>query len=248
VTKAVLYARVSTEDQAGDDKTSLSEQLLALRRYAKSNGYEVVDEIPEDISGRKRNTPGLDQIRDMAEAGEIGAVLVHKWNRLARTVTRFEAFMAEMKMYRVDVVALDGQSNRTSQGRAMNRMMAVFSELQREDLIATMQQGKLGRARAGKVVPGRYAPYGFIYDPGIGNYRIDDGRMNTVRDIFRMVGAEGMTLYTVKKTLERKRIKPPEAVVFGTLTGYAASSRTTFTGPTATTNLSRSCRRKSPRP
>ncbi len=33
--------------------------------------------------------------------------------------------------------------------------------------------------------------------------------MNTVRDIFRMIGAEGMTLYTVKKTLERKRIKPP---------------------------------------
>ncbi len=169
MTKAVLYARVSTEDQAGDDKTSLSEQLLALRKYADANGYQIVDEIPEDISGRKRNTPGLDQIRDMAEAGEIGAVLVHKWNRLARTVTRFEAFMAEMKMYRVDVVALDGQSNRASQGRAMNRMMAVFSELQREDLIATMQQGKLGRARAGKVVPGRYAPYGFIYDPGIGN-------------------------------------------------------------------------------
>ncbi len=101
----------STEDQAGDDKISLSEQLLALRKYAYANGYQIADEIPEDISGRKRNTPGLDQIRDMAEAGEIGAVLVLKWNRLARTVARFEAFMAEMKMYRVDVVALDGQSN-----------------------------------------------------------------------------------------------------------------------------------------
>lgn len=40
--------------------------------------------------------------------------LVHKWNRLARTVARFESFMLEMKLAGVDVVSLDGQSNATA--------------------------------------------------------------------------------------------------------------------------------------
>jgi site-specific DNA recombinase len=163
--KAILYARVSTEAQAADDKTSLDEQLLALRQYADTNGYEIVDEIPEEITGRKQNTEGLERIRDSAETGKIDAVLVYKWNRLARTVACFERFMLEMKLSGVDVVSLDGQSNKTAAGRMFNRMMAVFSEYQRDDLVATMQQGKVGRARKrGKIVPGRFASYGFAYD------------------------------------------------------------------------------------
>jgi DNA invertase Pin-like site-specific DNA recombinase len=111
------------------------------------SGYDVVDEIAEEMSGRKQDTEGLERIRDLADSGKVEAVLVHKWNRLARTVARFESFMLEMKLAGVDVVSLDGQSNATATGRMFNRMMAVFSEYQRDDLVATMRQGKIGRAR-----------------------------------------------------------------------------------------------------
>jgi DNA invertase Pin-like site-specific DNA recombinase len=208
--KAILYARVSTEAQATDDKTSLSEQLLALQKYAGVNGYEIADEISEEISGRKQNTEGLERIRDLAETGVIDAILVHKWSRLARTVARFESFMLEMKLAGVDVVSLDGQSNKTAAGRMFNRMMAVFSEFQRDDLVATLQQGKVGRARKkGKIVPGRYAPYGFAYDKGIGNYRVDEGRARHVRSAFRMVGNEGTTLRAVKMAFQKDGVPTP---------------------------------------
>ena len=110
--KAILYARVSTEAQATDDKTSLSEQLLALRKYADANGYEVADEIPEEMSGRKQDTEGLEKIRDLADSGKIDAVLVYKWNRLARTVARFESFMLEMKLAGVDACPWTGNQTR----------------------------------------------------------------------------------------------------------------------------------------
>jgi site-specific DNA recombinase len=206
--KAILYARVSTE--AADDKTSLSEQLLALQKYAGVHGYEIADEIPEEISGRKQNTEGLERIRDLAETGAIDAVLVHKWNRLACTVARFESFMLEMKLAGVEVVSLDGQSNKTPAGRMFNRMMAVFSEYQRDDLVATMQQGKVGRARnRGKIVPGRYAPYGFAYDRETGSYRVDESRARHVRRAFRMVGNDGTTLRAVKIAFQRDGVPTP---------------------------------------
>ncbi|MDP8899702.1 MAG: recombinase family protein, partial [Actinomycetota bacterium] len=168
------------------------------------------DEIAEEISGRKQDTEGLERIRDLADSGKVEAVLVHKWNRLARTVARFESFILEMKLAGVDVVSLDGQSNATATGRMFNRMMAVFSEYQRDDLVATMRQGKIGRARIrGKVVPGRYAPYGFVYDKGTGNYRVDEGRMVHVRRAFRMVGNEGTTLRAVKTPFQKQDVPTP---------------------------------------
>ncbi len=100
----------------------------------------------------------------MSESGKIKAVLVYKWNRMARTVARFVSLMLEMKLAGVDIVGLDGQSNVTATGRVFNRMMAVFSEYQRDDLIQTMAQGRRGLARAGKIMLSRYPPYGYGYD------------------------------------------------------------------------------------
>src|SRR5215216_6623685 len=195
--RAVLYARVSTDAQATGDKTSLSEQLLALRKYADTHGYKTVEEIPEEISGRKPDTEGLERIRDLAESGEIDTVLVYKWNRLARTVARFETFMLEMKLAGVSVISLDGQSNETASGRMFNRLMAVFSEYQRDDLVETMQQGKRGTARSGRIVPTSNIPYGYEYDRKTGTYRVDEARMAHVRRIFHMVGKEGRSLWAV---------------------------------------------------
>src|SRR5215216_4364361 len=204
--RAVLYARVSTDAQATGDKTSLSEQLLALRKYADTHGYKTVEEIPEEISGRKPDTEGLERIRDLAESGEIDTVLVYKWNRLARTVARFETFMLEMKLAGVSVISLDGQSNETASGRMFNRLMAVFSEYQRDDLVETMQQGKRGAARSGKVVPGRFAPYGFTYNENTRNYDVDETRMDHVRRIFQMIGVEGHGTWAVKRTFDAEGV------------------------------------------
>ena len=199
---AASFARVSTEGQSGDDKTSIPEQLLAIRKYADRHGYEIIEEISESISGRKQDTEGLERLRDLAESGKIGAVLVYKWNRMARTVARFESLMLEMKLAGVDIVSLDGQSNATATGRMFNRMMAVFSEYQRDDLIETMAQGRRGLARAGKIMPSRFAPYGYEYDRIQRTYVVDESRMETARALFRMVGEEGRALWAVKRAFD----------------------------------------------
>jgi len=44
--RAVLYARVSTDEQARSGY-SLTQQLEALRVYAEAEGYEIVEEISD---------------------------------------------------------------------------------------------------------------------------------------------------------------------------------------------------------
>lgn len=91
-------------------------------------------------------------------------------------------------------------------GRMFNRLMAVFSEYQRDDLVETMQQGKRGTACAGKVVPGRFAPYGFEYNRVSRSYLVDESRMRHVRRLFRMVGVEGAALWAVKRTFDAEGV------------------------------------------
>jgi site-specific DNA recombinase len=212
--RAVLYARVSTEAQATDDKTSLSEQILAMRKHAEAQGWRVVKEITESVSGRKQATDGLERIRDLAESGAIDILAVHKWNRLARTVRRFETLMLEMKLEGVEVVSLDGQSNETATGRLFNRMVAAFSEYSRDEIVQTMQQGKRGAARSGKIVPGRYPPFGFEYDQKARAYTVDEDRMAHVRRMFNTVGVDGGTLWGAKRELEQAGIRTTTGKVF----------------------------------
>jgi site-specific DNA recombinase len=44
--KAILYARVSTDEQARSGY-SLAQQLEALREYAAREGYEVIEEVSD---------------------------------------------------------------------------------------------------------------------------------------------------------------------------------------------------------
>jgi site-specific DNA recombinase len=117
--------------------------------------------------------------------------------------------MLEMKLSGVEVISLDGQSNETPGGRMFNRLMAVFSEYQRDDLVETMQQGKRGRARSGRIVPTSNIPYGYTYDREAGTYHVDESRMAHVRRIFRMVGEEGRSLHAVKTTFDSEGVPTP---------------------------------------
>ena len=81
--RAILYARVSTDEQANKGY-SLAQQKQALRDYAHSNGYEILDEIEDQISGAYLERPGLDRVRDLVRDGGVSLVLAQERHRISR--------------------------------------------------------------------------------------------------------------------------------------------------------------------
>src|SRR5688572_26942398 len=82
----VLYARVSTEEQA---ELSIPAQLQAMRDYAHRRAWDVVDEFVEPgVSGRSVEQRQALQamLARCREEPKINVVLVHKIDRLARNV------------------------------------------------------------------------------------------------------------------------------------------------------------------
>ncbi len=82
--RAVLYARVSSQEQANRGY-SLQDQLRTLRAYADKHGHEVVEEVVDPgYSGASLERPGLNRVRDLVAAGGIGVVLAQDRDRIAR--------------------------------------------------------------------------------------------------------------------------------------------------------------------
>ena len=81
--RVAIYARVSTEAQ--EARGTIGSQVAALRERVAAEGHEVVSEFLDDgHSGGRLDRPGLDSLRDAAEAGLLDAVWCLSPDRLAR--------------------------------------------------------------------------------------------------------------------------------------------------------------------
>jgi len=79
------YARVSTERQA--ESQSIEQQLTALRAYAATQGWTLVDDQiyrDEGWSGTRLDRPALDRLRDAAGRALVDVVLIASPDRLGR--------------------------------------------------------------------------------------------------------------------------------------------------------------------
>jgi site-specific DNA recombinase len=86
--RAAIYIRVSTEEQA-EEGYSLAAQDRACRAYAESQGWSVVDVFADEgISGTKDagKRPQLARLLTGVRNGTVEAIIVHKLDRLARSV------------------------------------------------------------------------------------------------------------------------------------------------------------------
>src|SRR5215210_4148626 len=82
--RAVLYARVSTDEQARSGY-SLAQQLEALRAHVVREGFEVLEEVRDPgQSGASLERPGMDRVRDLVAAGGVSVVLAQDRDRIAR--------------------------------------------------------------------------------------------------------------------------------------------------------------------
>ncbi|MCJ7434853.1 MAG: recombinase family protein [Anaerolineales bacterium] len=85
--RAVLYARVSTEEQAGKDHYSIEAQLHEMRDYASEKGWSIVGEfVDEGESGTKRDRPQLNAALSVTQKKGCDIFLAHELSRLSRSV------------------------------------------------------------------------------------------------------------------------------------------------------------------
>ena len=114
---AILYARVSTEEQARVGY-SLAQQIEALREHALREGYEILEEVTDPgQSGASLERPGIDRVRDLVAAGGVSVVLAQDRDRFAREPAYLFYLREEFGGYGCKLRALTDRGDDSPEGQ-----------------------------------------------------------------------------------------------------------------------------------
>lgn len=163
-----LYTRVSTKEQA-ENGYSIGEQESKLRQYAEiMNLHPVRLYADPGYSGSNIERPALQSLISDVRAGLINKVLVYKLDRLSRS--QLDTLFLIEKVFlanKCDFVSISENFDTSSPfGRAMIGILAVFAQLEREQIKERMSIGRDARAKEGKWKGGGRIPIGYDYING----------------------------------------------------------------------------------
>src|SRR5215211_84671 len=207
--RAILYARVSTDEQARSGY-SLAQQLEALRAYAAREGYEVLEEVQDaGQSGASLERPGMDRVRDLVAAGGVSVVLAQDRDRFSREPAYTYLLRREFEEHECELRSLNDRGDGSPEGELTDGILDQLAKYERAKIAERSRRGKLRKAHEGKMIPASTPNYGFGYNGARDNYVVDEANMCVVRRIFRMVGAEGDSLNSVKRTFDREGVPTP---------------------------------------
>ena len=151
----IIYARVSTNTQ------DYQRQLDELRAYADRNGYTVVREFSEKISGARKveERAALTDLLDYVADHEVDKVLIYECSRLSRRVVDFLSVIEQLTEQGVSVyihqngletLQPDGKQNPIAQ--LVLGILAQFNSMERGLIRSRMESGyNHYRANGGKV-------------------------------------------------------------------------------------------------
>lgn len=203
--RVALYIRVSTQEQAKEGY-SIGEQTDRLKKYADAHDWTVV-KIYTDAghSGANQERPALQEMISDIKDGRIDKVAVYKLDRLSRsqkdTLELIEDVMLKNKC---DFESMTEKfDTATSFGRAMVGILAVFAQLEREQIKERMSMGMEARIKKGKWRGGAHQPFGYDYEPVLEKLVINEYEAMIVRNIFEAF-VSGSTFYSISKSLEEK--------------------------------------------
>lgn len=215
--KAVLYARVSTDDQA-DKGYSLPSQLEFCRKCAEGLGFEVIAEMREDYSGATpiaERTEGK-KLLDLFKRHEADALIAYRVDRLSRDIVDLLVNVqrwlhSNIEIHFCDIGRVENENN----------IMLVINGWkgtdERQVIRERLTRGTMHKVKSGKVIGGGRAPYGFAFERDnkgkVVSFTILEAEARIVRMIYLWYtkGDNGLRLsaFQITRKLSEMRIQTP---------------------------------------
>lgn len=186
--RCAIYTRVSTDEQARSEYSSLDRQQEVCAAYIeihREKGWHVV-QVYEDggYSGKDLNRPGIQElIQDLSE-GKIDAIVTYKIDRISRSLKDFYDFWEVLKASNVTFASATQHFDTSdSAGMLMLNILLSFAQYERELTRERTLSKMAGRAAKG-LWNGGPVPLGFDYSPDSQELRPNDEEAPIIRFVF----------------------------------------------------------------
>src|SRR5215208_4712150 len=150
--RVILYARVSTQEQA-EKGFSLDQQIEALKQYAAREGLEIFEEVTDPgQNGASLERPGLDRVRELVAAGGVSVVLAQDRDRLAREPAYLYLLREEFAEHGTKLQAFNDRGDDSPEGEFFDGVLDQLAKLERAKLTERIRRGKFQKVRQGKLL------------------------------------------------------------------------------------------------
>lgn len=156
--RAVLYLRVSTEEQADTDYNaegySLPAQREACLRVADQlNAWVVAEYVDRGESAKSAKRPELQRmLKRLQDQGDVDYVIVHKVDRLARNRQDDVEIDLIIRSSGARLVSASENIDDTPHGKLIRNIMADFAQYYSDNLATEAKKGA-GRRPNSAVLP-----------------------------------------------------------------------------------------------
>ena len=201
---AVGYIRVSTENQAGEDKFGIDAQKDAIERYAKEHDYAIKQWFVDVVSGVAKDKPEWEKILNADDVANppFQAVIVFKDDRVSRDMQQYFYDEYRLMLKGVEIVSVNETfKDVPSEYKNIIKSFILFcAEQERKNIALRTSRGRKMKAIAGGYAGGRPA-YGYKVDNGA--LVLDENEAFVVREIFAQYD-DGISQYQVAKNLNNR--------------------------------------------
>lgn len=200
--KAVIYARVSTAEQA-EEGYSIDAQLDVVKKRCEQEGRTVIGQyVDRGISGKAMgNRLELQRLLKDAKVNKFQEIWVWKTNRLARNHLDLLKIVDELDKNNVGFKSCsEAFDTATPTGKLLMNVLASIGEFERESIVENVKMGMKQRAREGKWNGGIVLGYNTVKINGTENktkLEIDEKEALLVKKIFELyAGGRGLKAIT----------------------------------------------------
>lgn len=225
---ALVYARVSTEEQATKGY-SLEEQVEACQKRARELGAsETIVIKDEGVTASILERPGLTKARELVKKGHVGLFVCYDPDRFARNLSHQLLVTEEIEKAGVRLEFVNFEWKNTPEGKLFYSLRGAIAEYEKEKIRQRTMAGKRAKARKGKLThnPGTY---GYDYVPGESTFEVNTTEAAVVRQIFQWA-AEGHGMRAIADMLNDRGIPSPKGKQWAKGTVSRICRNQTYTG------------------
>lgn len=186
--RVALYARVSSDEQAGADRVSLPAQVRLMRERCAAKGWEVValfEAAGESAwTDRLEKRPRLLEAVEAAERGEFEVLMVHESSRFARSAVL--ALQVQGRLERCGVSVLTASEELTARGADARFVQTIDYGVQ--EWYSAKLSEHLRKAKAQQFEEGLHLghpPFGYRRDGRRRPFAVVEEEASWVREGFR---------------------------------------------------------------
>ena len=208
-----IYARQSIEKDNSMSCETQIDRCIRKLTFEESEG-KILKFVDEGCTGANTDREGFQKMMRKIEQGKIRKVITYRLDRISRSLSDFISILTTFRQYGVEFISTQEAFDTGSPyGELIVKILAVFSEFERNSIIQRVTQAYEHRSEMGLYMGGR-KPYGFDLEPTVIN-NIKTKRLKPISDeieqvkyIYDTYAVEQVSLGRLHKNLIENEMKP----------------------------------------